>query len=183
MTANELEAAVTDKTKAIIINSPSNPTGAVYSKDELYALAEVVLRHNLIVISDDIYEKILYDGFPFWNMAAVNPSVKDLTVVVNGVSKAYAMTGWRIGYAAGPEPLIAAIGKIQSQSTSNPTSISQKAAVEALTGDQGLFPQWWRSSRKEGITSFPLLTLLTVFPVFVPKERSTFFRMFLCFMD
>jgi aspartate aminotransferase len=138
MTAEELEAAVTDKTKAMVINSPSNPTGAVYSKEELAALAEVVLRHKLIVISDDIYEKILYDDFPFWNMAAVNTDVKDLTVVVNGVSKAYAMTGWRIGYAAGPEPLIAAMGKIQSQSTSNPTSISQKAAVEALMGDQSV---------------------------------------------
>ena len=136
LTPEELQAAITAKTKAIVINSPSNPTGAVYSKEELAALAEVVLRHQLIVISDDIYEKILYDNFPFWNMAAVNPAVKDLTVVVNGVSKAYAMTGWRIGYAAGPEPLIAAMGKIQSQSTSNPTSISQKAAVEALTGNQ-----------------------------------------------
>ncbi len=136
MTPAELEAAITEKSKAIIINSPSNPTGCVYSKEELAALAEVVLHHQLIVVSDDIYEKIIYDDFPFWNMAAVNPSLKDLTVVVNGISKAYAMTGWRIGYAAAPEFLIAAMAKIQSQSTSNPSSISQKAAVEALTGDQ-----------------------------------------------
>ena len=136
MTPEELEAAITEKTKAVIINSPCNPTGCTYSKEELAALAEVLLRHRLIFISDDIYEKILYDDFPFWNMAAVNPAMKELTVVVNGVSKAYAMTGWRIGYAAGPEPLIAAMAKMQSQSTSNPVSISQKAAVEALTGDQ-----------------------------------------------
>lgn len=136
LTPQELEAAVTEKTKAVIINSPSNPTGCAYSKDDLFSLAEVVLRHRLIVVSDDIYEKILYNDFPFWNMAAVRPELKDLTVVVNGVSKAYAMTGWRIGYAAGPEPVIAAMAKIQSQSTSNPSSISQKAAVEALNGDQ-----------------------------------------------
>lgn len=136
MTPAELEAAITEKSKAIIINSPSNPTGCVYSKEELAALAEVVLHHQLIVVSDDIYEKIIYDDFHFWNMTAVNPSLKDLTVVVNGISKAYAMTGWRIGYAAAPEFLIAAMAKIQSQSTSNPSSISQKAAVEALTGDQ-----------------------------------------------
>lgn len=136
LTPAELEGAVTERTKAIILNSPSNPTGSAYSREELAALAEVALRHSLIVISDDIYEKILFDDFSFWNIAAVNPALKDLTIVVNGVSKAYAMTGWRIGYAAGPEPVIAAMGKMQSQSTSNPTSISQKAAVEALTGDQ-----------------------------------------------
>jgi len=138
LTPGELESAITEKTRAVVISSPSNPTGCVYSKDELAAMAEVVLRHELIVVSDDIYEKILYDDFSFWNMAALSPALKDLTVVVNGVSKAYAMTGWRIGYAAGPEPLIAAMAKIQSQSTSNPASISQKAAVEALTGDQGV---------------------------------------------
>jgi len=138
LTPGELESAITEKTRAVVISSPSNPTGCAYSKDELAAMAEVVLRHELIVVSDDIYEKILYDDFSFWNMAALSPALKDLTVVVNGVSKAYAMTGWRIGYAAGPEPLIAAMAKIQSQSTSNPASISQKAAVEALTGDQGV---------------------------------------------
>jgi len=138
LTPGELESAITEKTRAVVISSPSNPTGCAYSKDELAAMAEVVLRHELIVVSDDIYEKILYDDFSFWNMAALSPALKDLTVVVNGVSKAYAMTGWRIGYAAGPEPLITAMAKIQSQSTSNPASISQKAAVEALTGDQGV---------------------------------------------
>jgi len=148
LTPEELETAITGKTRAIIINSPSNPTGSAYTKEELAALAEVVLRHQLIVISDDIYEKILFDELPFWNMAAVNPALKDLTVVVNGVSKAYAMTGWRIGYAAGPEPIIAAMGKIQSQSTSNPASISQKAAVEALNGDQQVIGKMVREFQK-----------------------------------
>lgn len=173
MTADELEAAVTDKTKAIIVNSPSNPTGAVYSKDELAALAEVVLRYNLIVVSDDIYEKILYDDFPFWNMAAVNPAVKNLTVVVNGVSKAYAMTGWRIGYAAGPEPLIAAIGKIQSQSTSNPTSISQKAAVEALMGDQTIIARMVAEfqNRRDYIVS----TLNAIDGISCPRPQGAFY--------
>jgi len=155
LTPEELEAAITGKTRALIINSPSNPTGCAYSKEELAALAEVVLRHQLIVISDDIYEKILFDDLPFWNMAAVNPALKDLTVVVNGVSKAYAMTGWRIGYAAGPEPIIAAMGKIQSQSTSNPASISQKAAVEALSGDQRVIAEMVREfqNRRDYIVS------------------------------
>ncbi|SEM61053.1 L-aspartate aminotransferase apoenzyme [Syntrophus gentianae] len=148
LTPEELEAAISEKTKALIINSPSNPTGCAYSKEELAALAEVVIRHSLMVISDDIYEKILFDDMPFWNMAAVNPALKDRTVVVNGVSKAYAMTGWRIGYAAGPEPVIAAMGKIQSQSTSNPASISQKAAVEALNGDQQVLVEMVREFQK-----------------------------------
>ncbi|MDY0187707.1 MAG: pyridoxal phosphate-dependent aminotransferase [Syntrophus sp. (in: bacteria)] len=136
LTPEGLERAITERTRALILNSPSNPTGSAYTKEELAALAEVVLHHSMMVISDDIYEKILFDGLDFWNIAAVAPALKDRTIVVNGVSKAYAMTGWRIGYAAGPEVVIAAMGKIQSQSTSNPASISQKAAVEALTGDQ-----------------------------------------------
>jgi aspartate aminotransferase len=121
-----------------VINSPSNPTGAAYSPAELKDLAAVLLDKEILVISDDIYEKIIYANFPFTNIATVEPKMKDRTIVVNGVSKAYAMTGWRIGYAAGPEQIIAAINKIQSQNTSNPASISQKAAVEALNGDQSV---------------------------------------------
>jgi aspartate aminotransferase len=132
----QLQAAITPRTRAVIINSPSNPTGAVYSPEELKALGQVLLDKEILVISDDIYEKILYADFPFANISQAEPKIKDRTIVVNGVSKAYAMTGWRIGYAAGPEQVIAAIGKIQSQNTSNPASISQKAAVEALNGDQ-----------------------------------------------
>jgi len=136
LTPELLKKAVTDRTKAIILNSPSNPTGSAYHRRELEALAAVIETTSMTVISDDIYEKILYDGFKFFSIASVSEALRNRTVVVNGVSKAYAMTGWRIGYAAGPEEIIAAITKLQSQSTSNPTSIAQKASVEALNGDQ-----------------------------------------------
>lgn len=133
----DLEKAVSSKTRAIILNSPSNPTGAVYTLEELCELADVIRKKDLLVLSDDIYEKILYDGFPFANIANVGIEMKDRTVVINGVSKSYAMTGWRIGYAAGPEEIISAAVSYQSQNTSNPSSISQKAALAALRGDQG----------------------------------------------
>ncbi len=136
LTAEELKERITPKTKGIILNSPSNPTGMVYTQRELEALAGVVLAHNLIVISDDIYDKILFDGASFINLAMLAPELKERTFVLNGVSKTYAMTGWRIGFAAGPEQAIAAAVNLQSQSTSNPTSIAQKASVEALSGPQ-----------------------------------------------
>ncbi len=136
ITPDRLEETITARTKALVLNSPSNPTGAIYTFDELKALAEVIVRKDILVISDEIYEKIVYDGFPFSGIAMVGEEVRDRSIVVNGVSKTYAMTGWRIGYAAGPEDIISAMTKIQSQNTSNPTSISQKAAVEALSGDQ-----------------------------------------------
>lgn len=133
----QLEGAITPRTRAIILNSPSNPAGVCYSREELEALAEIVLRRKLLVISDDIYEKILYDGRPFWTMAQLSEELKRLAVVVNGVSKSYAMTGWRIGYIAADKEIVAEVTKYQSQNTSNPTSIAQKAAVEALRGPQG----------------------------------------------
>ncbi|MBN1363806.1 MAG: pyridoxal phosphate-dependent aminotransferase [Syntrophaceae bacterium] len=136
MSPQQLKKAITNRTRAVIINSPSNPTGAAYSPDELRSLAKVLIDKDILIISDDIYEKIFYAEFPFVNMATCVPELKDRVIVVNGVSKTYAMTGWRIGYAAGPEEIIAAISKLQSQNTSNPTSISQKAAVEALSCDQ-----------------------------------------------
>ncbi len=148
MKPEQLKAAINSRTKAVVINSPSNPTGAAYSPEELKALAAVLLNTEILVISDDIYEKIIYADFPFANIATVEPRIKDRTIVVNGVSKAYAMTGWRIGYAAGPEQIIAAISKIQSQNTSNPASISQKAAVEALNGDQDVVGQMVIEFRK-----------------------------------
>ena len=129
-----LEACVTPRTKAVIVNSPGNPTGATYDRATLEGIADVALRHDLVIISDEIYEKILYDGARHCSIATLGPDVAARTVVVNGVSKAYAMTGWRIGYAAGPKDLITAMANIQSQSTSNPSSISQKAAVAALQG-------------------------------------------------
>ena len=137
ISAAQLEAAITPKTKWFLFNSPSNPTGAGYSWDELKALTDVLMRHpHVWVMSDDMYEHLVFDDFTFCTPAQVEPGLYDRTLTVNGVSKAYAMTGWRIGYAAGPVPLIKAMGKIQSQSTSNPSSISQWAAVEALNGVQ-----------------------------------------------
>ncbi|MBO9465588.1 pyridoxal phosphate-dependent aminotransferase [Tropicibacter sp. R15_0] len=137
ITPEALEAAITPKTKWLIFNSPSNPTGAGYSREELQALTDVLMRHDHVwVMSDDMYEHLAYDGFEFTTPAQIEPRLYDRTLTVNGVSKAYAMTGWRIGYAGGPEPLIAAMRKIQGQSTTNPSSISQWAAVEALNGPQ-----------------------------------------------
>jgi aspartate aminotransferase len=141
LTPDQLEAAITPKTKWLIFNSPSNPTGAAYDWDELKALTDVLMRHpHVWVMSDDMYEHLVYDGFEFCTPAQVEPGLYDRTLTVNGVSKAYAMTGWRIGYAAGPEKLIGAMRKVQSQSTSNPCSISQWAAVEALDGTQEFIP-------------------------------------------
>ncbi len=137
LTADQLEAAISDKTKWLIFNSPSNPTGAGYTRDELKELTDVLMRHpHVWVMTDDMYEHLVYDDFEFCTPAEVEPRLYDRTLTVNGVSKAYAMTGWRIGYAAGPEKLIGAMRKVQSQSTSNPCSISQWAAVEALNGTQ-----------------------------------------------
>jgi len=137
MTAEQLEAAITPNTKWLIFNSPSNPTGAGYNHDELKALTDVLLRHpHVWVLTDDMYEHLVFDDFVFATPAEVEPKLYDRTLTLNGVSKAYAMTGWRIGYAAGPVELIGAIRKVQSQSTSNPCAISQWAAVEALNGPQ-----------------------------------------------
>ncbi len=137
LTPEQLEAAITPKTKWFIFNSPSNPTGAGYTRDELKALTDVLMKHpHVWVMTDDMYEHLVYDDFEFVTPAQVEPGLYDRTLTCNGVSKAYAMTGWRIGYAAGPEQLIGAMRKIQSQSTSNPCSISQWAAVEALNGPQ-----------------------------------------------
>ncbi len=132
-----LESKITAKTKWLILNSPSNPSGAAYTQDELKQLTDVLVRHpHVWVLTDDMYEKIVYDDFRFTTPAQVEPSLYERTLTMNGASKAFAMTGWRIGFAGGPQPLIKAMGKLQSQSTSNPTSISQWAAVEALNGPQ-----------------------------------------------
>ena len=131
----QLEAAITPKTKWLILNSPSNPSGAGYSADELKALADVIRRHSHVhVLTDDMYEHLVYNGFVFSTMAEVAPDLQDRILTLNGVSKAYCMTGWRIGYATGPQPLIKAMAKLQSQSTSSPNSIAQHAAVAALNG-------------------------------------------------
>jgi aspartate aminotransferase len=132
----ELKKAISPKTKALILNSPSNPTGSAYAKRELGKIAEVVISNNFFVISDEIYEKVVYDGFEFISIASLSEEMKKRTIIVHGVAKTYSMTGWRIGYTAGSEEIISAMNNIQSQSTSNPTSIAQKASVEALIGPQ-----------------------------------------------
>ena len=136
ITPGDLKKIITPKTKALIINSPSNPTGSTYTKKELEKIAEIAISKNFFVISDEIYEKIVYDSFEFTSIASLGEEMKRRTIIVHGVAKTYAMTGWRIGYTAGSEEIISAMNNIQSQSTSNPTSIAQKASVEALIGPQ-----------------------------------------------
>jgi aspartate aminotransferase len=136
ITPEDLKKAITPKTKALVINSPSNPTGSAYTKKELERIAEIAISKDFFVISDEIYEKIVYDGFQFISIASLSEEIKKKTIIVHGVAKTYAMTGWRIGYTAGSEEIISAMNNIQSQSTSNPTSIAQKASVEALAGPQ-----------------------------------------------
>ena len=137
MSPAQLDAAITPRTRWLLLNSPSNPSGAAYTRAELRALADVLLRHpHVWVLTDDMYEHLIFGDFDYWTIAQVEPELYDRTLTMNGVSKAYAMTGWRIGYAAGPEPLIKLMGKVMSQTTSNPCSISQWAAVEALNGPQ-----------------------------------------------
>ena len=140
ISAAKLEKAITKRTKAFVLNSPSNPTGLAYDRKTLGEIAAVAVKHRIYVISDEIYEKLVYDGFSHTSIASLNPEIKELTIVVNGVSKSHAMTGWRIGFAAGPKDVITAMANIQSQSTSNPASISQKAALEALRGPQDFLP-------------------------------------------
>ena len=137
-----LEKAITPRTKWFIFNAPSNPTGAAYTRDELKALTDVLMKHPQVwVLTDDMYEHLLYDGLEFYTPAQVEPGLYDRTLTMNGLSKAYCMTGWRLGYAAGPEVLVKAMCKLQSQSTSNPSSITQWAAVEALNGPQGFIAE------------------------------------------
>jgi aspartate aminotransferase len=145
----QLEKAITAKTKWLILNSPSNPSGAAYTKAEMKALTDVLMKHpNVWVMTDDIYEHLVYDGFEFCTPAQVEPGLYDRTLTVNGVSKAYSMTGWRIGYAGGPKELIKAMAAVQGHSTSNPSSISQAATVGALNGDQSFLKEWRNSFQK-----------------------------------
>ena len=148
LTPKKLAKAISKKTKWIILNSPSNPTGSAYTKKEIEELSKILLKYKKIyILSDDIYEQIIYDNFHFFTIAEIK-ALKDRTLTMNGVSKSYSMTGWRIGYAAGPREIIKAMAKIQSQSTSNPTSISQAAAVEALNGPQDFIPERANSFRE-----------------------------------
>ncbi|MBV8061816.1 MAG: pyridoxal phosphate-dependent aminotransferase, partial [Alphaproteobacteria bacterium] len=144
-----LEKAITPKTKWLILNSPSNPTGAAYSREHLRALADVLLRHpHVLIMADDMYEHLVYDNFEFTTIAQVEPKLYDRTLTLNGVSKAYSMTGWRIGFAGGPDWLIKKMGEIQGHSTSNPSSISQAAAVAALTGSKDFMIEWRKAFKQ-----------------------------------
>lgn len=143
MTPAELEKAVTPRTKIFVLNSPSNPTGGMYTEDQIRALAKVLEKHpDIWVVSDDIYEKLIYDGMKFFSIATISPEWRERTVICNGMSKAYSMTGWRIGFTAAPKALTAAMDTIQGQSTSNPTSIAQAASVAALNGDHSFLTAW-----------------------------------------
>ena len=158
LTPEQLSAAITPNTRMVILNSPSNPTGAVYNEEELTALAEVLKRHpDILILSDDIYEAIVWDTKPYTNILSVAPELYDQTMILNGVSKAYSMTGWRIGYAAGPANLIKAMKTIQSQSTSNPASISQAASVEALNGDQSCITNMLEAFKSRHDAVLPML--------------------------
>ena len=149
ITADQLQGAITDKTRLVIINSPSNPSGKAYTKDELKALGGVLNQHpDVAVLTDDIYEHIVWTDEGFNNILNVCPELKDRTLVMNGVSKAYSMTGWRIGYTGGPADIIKGMKKVQSQSTSNPCSIAQAAAQEALDGDQGFLAEMCKVFRE-----------------------------------
>jgi len=178
ITQESLKRAITSKTKALVINSPSNPTGSAYTKKELEKIAEMAILNNFFIISDEIYEKIVYDGFKFISIASLNEEMKKRTIIVHGVAKTYAMTGWRIGYTAGSEEIISAMNNIQSQSTSNPTSISQKASVEALIGPQDEVGKMVsafldrrnyivnRLNKMEGVSCFKPIGAFYVFPNF-----------------
>ena len=161
LTPEQLEAAINENTRMVILNSPSNPTGAVYSEQELRALADVLVKHpDILIVSDDIYEAIVWDTKPYTNILSVAPELYDQTMILNGVSKAYSMTGWRIGYAAGPAGLIKAMKTIQSQSTSNPTSVSQAASVAALDGDQSCINTMLQAFKERHDKVYPLLDAL-----------------------
>ncbi|MBV9826620.1 MAG: pyridoxal phosphate-dependent aminotransferase [Alphaproteobacteria bacterium] len=170
----DLEAAITPKTKWLILNSPSNPTGAAYTEADLRAVADVLLKHpHVWVMTDDMYEHVIYDDFDYKTIAQVEPKLYDRTLTVNGVSKAYCMTGWRIGYAGGPRELIKAMGSIQSNSTANPCSISQAAAIEALNGPQDFIPV--HSKRFQERRDLVCDALNKVPGLFCPKPEGAFY--------
>lgn len=174
MTPDQLRAAITPKTKLVLLNSPSNPTGSVYSEADLKALGDVILAHdNLMVISDEIYEKLIYDGMEHCSIASISEELKERTVVINGVSKAYAMTGWRIGYAAAPLPVAKAMANLQSHATSNPSSIAQAASIAALTGPQ----QPVAEMKKQFVQrrDYMLERLLAIPGISCPKPNGAFY--------
>lgn len=173
VTPAQLEKAITKKSKIFILNSPSNPTGAAYTKEDLKALAAVIVKHDLICLSDEIYEKIVYDGFTHVSIAALGEEIKARTIIVNGASKAYSMTGWRMGFAAGPKEWISAMEMVQGQVTSNPTSITQKACVEAFAGPQEQITKMAREFEKR--RNYIVEALNAIPGVTCPKPQGAFY--------
>lgn len=168
VTVAQLEAAKTERTKLMILNSPSNPTGAIYSRDELEAIGNWAVENNIMIVSDDIYGKLVYNGATFTPLASISEAIRKQTIIINGVSKAYAMTGWRIGYAICDASIISAMTKIASQSTSNPTAVSQYAAVEALTGDQTIVEEMRQSFEARLNEIYPLVAEIPGFKLEKP---------------
>ncbi|MGX7419255.1 pyridoxal phosphate-dependent aminotransferase [Carnobacterium gallinarum] len=168
VTVAELDAAITSKTKALILNSPSNPTGMIYSKEELLAIGNWAVKHNILIVSDEIYGKLIYNGHEFISIATLSDEIKAQTILVNGVSKSYAMTGWRIGYALGNPEIIKAMIDVASHSTSNPTAVSQYAAIEALTGSQEIVEKMRLAFEERLNTAYPLLAAIPGFEVIKP---------------
>ncbi|HIR66773.1 MAG TPA: pyridoxal phosphate-dependent aminotransferase [Candidatus Coproplasma avicola] len=180
MTAEQLEAAITPKTVMLIFNSPCNPTGAVYSEEEIKAIAAVCEKHELCVLSDEIYEKLVYDGLKHYSIAEVSPKMKELTILVNGVSKSYAMTGWRLGYLAAAEHVAKAIGSFQSHATSNVNTITQYAALAALEGDQQPMADMVKAFAARRVKMMDILDGYKQFGLDYVKPEGAFYVMLVC---
>ncbi|MBF0775794.1 aspartate aminotransferase [Streptococcus azizii] len=166
---DQLEAARTDKTKVLVLNSPSNPTGMIYSRDELLAIGNWAVEHDILILADDIYGRLVYNGHTFTPISSLSDAIRKQTVVINGVSKTYAMTGWRIGYAVGEAEIISAMSKIAGQTTSNPTAVAQYAAIEALIGEQDRVEEMRQAFEERLNTIYPLLAQVPGFEVVKPQ--------------
>lgn len=180
MSPEQLEAAITEKSRMLIFNSPCNPTGAVYSEEEIKALAAVCEKHNLCVLSDEMYEKLVYDGLKHYSIACVSPKMKENTIVVNGLSKSYAMTGWRAGYLAAAEPVAKAIGSFQSHATSNVNTITQYASVAALDGDETAMNEMVEAFAERRINMMKILDGLKEIGLDYVKPEGAFYVMLVC---
>ena len=175
VTVKQLEAARTDKTKVLVLNSPSNPTGMIYSAEELLAIGNWAVQHDILILADDIYGRLVYNGNHFTPISSLSEAIRKQTVVINGVSKSYSMTGWRIGYAVGDSTIIAAMSKIAGQTTSNPTAAAQYAAIEALTGSQDTVETMRQAFEERLNTVYPLLSKVPGFEVVKPQGAFYFF--------
>lgn len=180
MSPEQLEAAITEKSRMLIFNSPCNPTGAVYSEEEIKALAAVCEKHNLCVLSDEMYEKLVYDGLKHYSIACVSPKMKENTIVVNGLSKSYAMTGWRAGYLAAAEPVAKAIGSFQSHATSNVNTITQYASVAALDGDETAMNEMVEAFAERRVNMMKILDGLKEIGLDYVKPEGAFYVMLVC---